>query len=237
MRVGAACVLFAAMAATLSGCDGGSDDSGGTPASDTPSSGVSATGESGTTVTTAAASDLPVIEVSVAEASIAGLAIDQQPATVDDALAVLQPLAGPPTADSGWQPIPASYSCHVYAESRTIWWGDLRLSFARGSFEKALDDLSEPLVAWAVGVVQAPSIVPLLGVSGTPVVDVWLDGEIPVGAAQQAVESFVDDEGYFFLQPGVVSVGGQPLWLGFGEGVLTGFAAGLDECYDDPSNM
>jgi hypothetical protein len=230
---------MAMMAAMVAGCASG--DSGDAGDAGAPASSVSVIDSDGPTATTSmvtsAASDLPVVEASVDDASVAGLRIDQQPATVDDALAALQSLAGAPTADSGWQPIPAGQSCHLYAESRTIWWGDLRLSFARGHLEAPADDLSEALVAWAVGVVQAPSIVPPLGTPGAAVVDVRLDGAISVGATQEALEALVADKGYFFIQPGVVSAGGRPLFLGLGEGVLTGFAAGLDECYDDPSGM
>jgi hypothetical protein len=53
---------------------------------------------------------------------------------------------GSTTWDTGWQLMPAEYSCTLNSAYRTMWWGDVRLTFETGA-----ESPDTYFTAWSVG--------------------------------------------------------------------------------------
>jgi hypothetical protein len=96
------------------------------------------------------------------------------------------------TWDTAWRPMPIEYSCTGNKSYRTIWWGDLRITFETG----ASSDVR--LTAWSVGDPSVSSLAPLGPPPPTEMAATrFTTGEgIGVGASLAELETALGDRCY-----------------------------------------
>ena len=116
---------------------------------------LSATVGSTAPPTSSSASATSVVEAAgapdIAKGTMFGFA-PMNAASPEDAIALLRPSLGEVTWDTNWQPMPADFACTGNDSYRTVWWGDLRMTFESNSSVTLL-------TAWSVG--AAPTGAPL----------------------------------------------------------------------------
>ena len=188
----------------------------------------------GTRATTAVDSPT-ILHASVDDASIAGLTIG--PTSADGTVMEMTARLGEPSADSGWVGVPESFSCHLYAESRTVWWGDIAVSFGRGPLvaNPGSED-ADYLEGWSVGAADGFTV-PRLGEPSAPRVTVLLSGAVEIGSTEAELSRLVSDSGYWFADGFVHGSSYFPVAVTIEDGRVVGFGVSQFECYDDPSNM
>ncbi|MCO5331254.1 MAG: hypothetical protein M9961_14355 [Ilumatobacteraceae bacterium] len=122
-----------------------------TPQTSVPSATVGSTAPP----TSSSASATSVVEAAgapdIAKGTMFGFA-PMNAASPEDAIALLRPSLGEVTWDTNWQPMPADFACTGNDSYRTVWWGDLRMTFESNSSVTLL-------TAWSVG--AAPTGAPL----------------------------------------------------------------------------
>jgi hypothetical protein len=118
-----------------------------TPQTTAPSATVGSTAPP----TSSSAPSTSVVEAAgapdIAKGTMFGLA-PMNTASPEDAIALLRPSLGEVTWDTNWQPMPAEFACTGNDSYRTVWWGDLRMTFETTPFGTTL------LTAWSVGAAQ-----------------------------------------------------------------------------------
>ena len=67
----------------------------------------------------------------------------------------VNPTLGVTTWDTGWQAMPSEFVCTGNQSYRTLWWGDLRLTFEIGT------DAETRLTAWSIGDPSVSALAPL----------------------------------------------------------------------------
>ncbi len=174
-----------------------------------------------------------IVHASIDDATLAGFGIG--PSDADSQRIWLEQRWGLVTADSGWIPIPESFQCHLYAESRTIWWGDIALSFGRHQVYSP-DDGRDYLEGWSVGVADGFTV-PLLGNPTAPQVRVLLNGEVEIGSSTADLTRFVREGGYTYMEGFVFGHSYFPVSVNIQDGRVVGFGVSPFECYDDTSGF
>ncbi len=242
--VGIVSLVMMVMAAA---CSDGSTSTTTTPASPTtPATLVSTTVDAATSsspveVTFILNSTATIVLASVDNASLAGYRLDIGISNADVERRLLEQRLGPASADSGWVPIAESFPCHIYAESRTIWWGDIAFSFGRHRVHSP-DDGTDSLEGWSVGVIDGFTV-PILGSPAAPRVRVLLDGEVEIGSSAADLYRLVHDSGYMYNMaspPTVGMVWGHsyfPVSVNIENGSVAGFGVSPFECYADTSGF
>jgi hypothetical protein len=144
------------------------------------------------------------------------------------AISDLRDPLGEPTFDTGWLPMPDEWRCTQMPEYRTVWWGDVRLTFERSS-----DRLQ--LSGWSVGIPSASyapqgAVPPLSPASGAEMAD-----GVGIGASRSSVLAALGDRDLVFEQPDGISVGGAlvlviPLDT---DDRVAGFGVGRTDCIGD----
>lgn len=177
-----------------------------------------------------------VVHASVDDASLTGFTIG--PTDADVAVMEMERRLGPASADSGWVPVAESFHCHLYAESRTVWWGDIALSFGRAPVVVSPGyENSDYLEGWSVGVVDTFRTVPLLGGPVAPLVEVVLDGTLEVGSSDADLARLVDESGYRYFDGFLHGRSYFLLAVNVEAGAVAGFGVNPIECYDDTSGV
>lgn len=174
-----------------------------------------------------------IVYASVDDATLAGYGIG--PSDADSQRRLLEQRWGPVTADSGWVSIAESFQCHLYAESRTIWWGDIALSFGRHQVHSP-DDGRDHLEGWSVGVADGFTV-PLLGQPTAPRVRVMLDGELGIGSSAADLTRFVREGAYTYMEGFVFGHSYFPVAVKLEDGRVVGFGVSPFECYDGTSGL
>ena len=132
---------------------------------------------------------------------------------------------GPPTADSGWQPMPSTFWCQEYHRFRTLWWGDVRVSLEGG------DDTNAWLTGWGVGVIVG-EFSPVIGGPGAPTgVPLLIDGLVQIGSPATDIDQITSVRTSLDHPP--LAAPPSPIQFAIVEDRVAGFAAGRPGCYSN----
>jgi hypothetical protein len=107
--------------------------------------------------------------------------------TPDDAISRLEPSIGAVTWDTQWQPMPTEFACTDHDSYRTLWWGDVRMTFETS-------ETGPLLTAWSVGDAEVLAPIGPLPTSVGPPTGVAADDGIGLGSSAADVEASVDDQ-------------------------------------------
>jgi hypothetical protein len=147
-------------------------------------------------------------------------------ASPDDVIGALQPSVGEATWDTEWQPTPTEFACTGNQSYRTIWWGDLRMTFETAPSEVVL-------TAWSVGDAEmlAPRgpLPPVIG----PATGVATDEGIGIGTPATEVTAILADHIYNSGSQSmqVVSSTGLATMLYFdGDEQIVGIGSSRNDC-------
>ena len=111
---------------------------------------------------------------------------------VDTFASNVSAILGSTTWDTGWQPMPSEFACTGNQSFRTVWWGDLRLTFATGTDSEVL------LTAWTLGDPSVSTLAPLgsLPPSTEPATGIATSEGIGLGTSLADLESALGDRWY-----------------------------------------
>jgi hypothetical protein len=109
---------------------------------------------------------------------------------------------GDATWDTGWQAMPPEHACTGHQSYRTIWWGDLRMTFETGPQPATL------LTAWSMGDPSVSSLAPLgpLPPSSEPTGMITSEG-IGIGTSLDELKAALGDRPYIVIDNRVDVVG------------------------------
>jgi hypothetical protein len=153
----------------------------------------------------------------VANASVLGAAVG--PANLDAVIAAISSEQGVPTADTGWAS--NDRACQANADTRVIWWSDLRIVAERR-------DDTTTIVGWSFGDPAAASHLAVGAGPTAPSLELETDGGAALGDKRGKVRATLDD-GAVTSEDGqriVVSSGSRTLVFQFGQdGRLSGIGS------------
>ena len=203
------------------------------PTTTSTSSTTTTTTTSTTTTTTLAAApttrapsaaDAAIV---VARAAVLGAAVG--PADVETRIAAISSTHGDPTADTGW--VPDADACQADADTRVIWWSDLRIVAERG-------DDTTTIVGWSFGDPRAAANLAVGAGASTPSLGLVTDSGAALGDKRGKVRDTLDDATVVSEDGSriVVAAGSRTLVFQFGQGGrLSGIGSEAASCGSNQS--
>jgi hypothetical protein len=138
---------------------------------------------------------------------------------------------GSTTWDTGWQLMPAEYSCTLNSAYRTMWWGDVRLTFETGA-----ESPDTYFTAWSVGDPSVSFLAPLGPLASTtePASGLKTRQGIGIGTALDELKTALTGHWYIVSDgrvdiPGVISTS----FLLDDDSRVTAIGSGRMDCIDE----
>lgn len=137
---------------------------------------------------------------------------------------------GGTTWDTGWQPMPPEFVCTGHESYRTIWWGDLRLTFETGP------EAETRLTAWSLGDPSVSSLAPLgpLPPSSKHASGLTTSEGVGIGTSLDELEAALGDRWYHVADDRVDIPGALVTsFLLDDEQRVSAIGSGRTDCIDD----
>jgi hypothetical protein len=163
----------------------------------------------------------------VAQATVLGAAVG--PANVDGAVAAIASAHGSPTADTGW--MTDADGCQAGADTRVIWWSDLRIVAER-------IDGTTTIVGWSFGDPRAAANLAVGAGATAPSLGLVTDGGAALGDKRGKVRDTLDDATVVSEDGSriIVAADSRTLVFQFGQGGrLSGIGSEAGACASNPS--
>ena len=171
-----------------------------------PASTVSSVAQSSLPAATTAGSTVPTTSMATV-GSLTGAVINTAnpslfgqvffvPLNLDTYVGSVSETLGPVTWDTGWQPMPAEYVCTGSESFRTLWWGDLRLTFetgpGAGETQFTAWSLGDPSISTGAPLGPPPS-------STEPATGITTGEGIGIGTPLKELEAALGDRPFFVI--------------------------------------